>query len=267
LRSHVSDRKPGGTVETLWRRYRRWPTEKNVMLVAEQYLPLVRLVAGRMAHGLPRHADVDSLAQDGFLGLIEAIRRFDAGRGLKFETYAGHRIRWAILDAIRERDSVPRLLRQRQRACAAATAALRERLGREPAEDELREALGLSPGEFTAFRRDAQAARTVALDRPAYTDDAARTVTEGELLADGREEPPWTRAVRSELREFLLRGLVPRERLVLLLYYVEGLSMREIGMMLEMSEPNVSVIHGAVVERLFERLRNRPDLRPDRRPP
>ena len=208
----------------------------------------MKYVAGRIAVGLPASVDRADLVSAGIVGLLEAIERFDPERGPTFEAYAIGRIRGAILDELRAADWVPRSVRAKARAIEAAYQELEARLQRVPTDDELAAAAGMTVAQL---QRRAQRDRR---QRPRGPRGARRH--SGDVLADRREGPAGM-VEEVETREVLaeaVRRLPERERTVLALYYVEALTLAEIGHVLGVTESRVSQIHTKAVIHLRARL-------------
>jgi len=244
------NRLPDEQVQALWKRYRQNPTLEVRNRLAEHYLPLVKYTSERLHAKLPDEVDINDLYQDGFQGLLDALDSFDPGRGVKFETYCTARIRGAILDSLREKDWVPRLVRARAHKLGDARQALQVELGREPTEKELARRLDLERDEFDRLVRDAKAAGVVSLNRKCYETDASRDVCEIDVLEDRRAKEPSLDIQREELRRLVTKGLSKNERLIILLYYYEEMTMKEIGATLDLSESRVSQMHSAILSRL-----------------
>lgn len=223
----------------------------------EHYLPLVRYAAERLHAKLPDEVDVDDLISAGIFGLMDALKAFDRKRGVKFETYCAPRIRGAILDELRSLDWVPRLVRSRAHQLNRAVAALEGDLGRKPTDKELAKQMRLPLKEFLKLRRDAKAVGLVSLSRKWYETDSHKDVREIDVLADKRSEDPFQAAQRRDIRDLVTRGLSRAERLIILLYYFEEMTMKEIGETLDLSESRVSQMHSAILSRLRHQLEKR----------
>lgn len=215
------------------------------------YSPLVKFVAGRVGAGLPSSVDPGDLVSAGIFGLIDAVERFDSDRGVKFETFAVPRIRGAIFDGLRALDWVPRSVRSRAREVESAFHELEMKLGRSPAEDELSAHLGITGTEFQRWLASIASTTVGPLDRALVAGAEPRTLR-GETPdspSGAYEEVEIRKAVRVEVRK-----LPEREKLVLSLYYDEGLTLAEIGGVLGVTESRVSQIHTKAVLQLRSRL-------------
>ena len=244
-------------IQAVWRQYRASPTLEDRNKLAEHYLPLVKYTSERLHTKLPDEVDINDLYQDGFQGLLDALESFDMGRGVKFETYCTARIRGAILDCLREKDWVPRLVRARAHKLGDARQALQVELGREPTERELASHLALGPEDFERLVRDANAAGIVSLNRKCYETDTSKDVCEIDIVEDKKGEEPSQELQRDELRGLVTKGLSKNERLIILLYYYEEMTMKEIGATLDLSESRVSQMHSAILGRLRPLLEGR----------
>ena len=243
------------TVDRWWREFDKRPTKKIRNSLMEHYLPIVRYTAERLSAKLPDEVEVDDLISAGIFGLLDAIKAFDLSRGVKFETYCAQRIRGAILDELRSMDWVPRLVRSRAHTVERARSALEMALGRKPTERELAKKLRISLREFRKLQRDARAVGMVSLSRKWFETDNNRDVREIDVLEDKRSEDPFRHFQSKDVKEWVTRGLSRAERLIIILYYFEEMTMKEIGETLALSESRVSQMHSAILERLRQHLR------------
>lgn len=241
------------TAEELWLRYRETGDKRLEDQIVERHQALVRFIAERICRGLPHSIDVDDLIQEGTFGLIDAIGKFDPERGVKFKTYCSTRIRGAILDALRTQDWVPRLVRQRAAKLAQVRQAWLARYGCEPTDSEIAKALQVDESDLPKMMPKTRPVSIL------FTSDR-RLSSQGDAEADidtlseSGEENPLDRAKRRDLMEVLTRTLTPKERRILELYYHEGLTLREIGLQLGLTESRVCQIHSYVIKRLRERI-------------
>ena len=217
------------------------------------YAPLVRYVVSRMTIALPPSLERSDLVGFGTIGLIDAISRFDLERGLTFQTYAVTRIRGAILDELRRLDWVPRTLRSRMHAVERETALFEQEHGREPAPDELARSTGLSPGEVRATLGAYRNGYVTSLDESWDADGGADEEPRGRQLCDETAELPEEIYDHEESQRRIrqqIRGLDPRMRAVVALYYFEELTFAEVGRVLSVSESRVCQIHGRAIRSL-----------------
>jgi RNA polymerase sigma factor for flagellar operon FliA len=233
-----------------WGEYRKTQSESARNVLMEHYLPLVKANSERLATKLPNEVEIDDLISAGIAGLRDALAMFDHNRGVKFETYCATRIRGAILDALRNRDWVPRLVRARANQLAESRRQLEARLGRTPNATELAEHMGMSELDFDRFMKEARAVGVSSLNRHFSDNDSAREVREIDVVPDARAENPLASLHESDLRRIVTKGLSKNERLILILYYYEEMTMKEIGATLDLSESRVSQMHSAILERL-----------------
>lgn len=241
----------------VWPEYKKTGSEKLRNQLMVHYLPLVKYNAERIYSKLPDEVDIDDLMSAGIFGLMDAIDAFDLERGVKFETYCAPRIRGAILDELRTMDWVPRLVRHRAHKLDDVTRSLEMELGRLPTDDEIARRLGMSKPQFSRLMRDATSVSLISLSRRHYDSDSQRDVLEVDLLQDERQVDPTNDAQRDDLREMVIRGLNRAERLIIILYYYEQMTMKEIGMTLDLSESRVSQMHSAILARLKAQLESR----------
>jgi RNA polymerase sigma factor for flagellar operon FliA len=205
------------------------PELRNRLVV--QYAPLVKYVAGRLRSGLPQNVDTNDLVSEGVFGLIDAIEKFDLGRGLEFQTYAVPRIKGAMIDALRSQDWVPRSVREKLRAIEKAHAVLVERLGRTPTEEEIAAEMGITPKALNGLYAKVSYTSIAAVEDLVVVDDAPAP---GAALEDDAVREALLRHVR-DLRE--------RDQIIVALYYYEGFTLAEIGQVLGVTESRVSQLH------------------------
>ncbi len=255
--------KPQGKAPKVWKRYKQAPTEPLRNKLIEEYLSIVKYTADRLHAKLPDEVELDDLNSAGYFGLIDAIESFDLARGVKFETFCVPRIRGAILDHLRSMDWVPRLVRSRAHKLEAAWRTLEMQLGRRPTDHELADEMTLPLAEFRKLQRDARAVGLISLNRQWFETDSHKEVREIDMLQDKRGEDPFLKAQSKDIKDLVTRGLNRAERLIVVLYYYEEMTMKEIGDALDLSESRVSQMHSAILERLKSQLSDRQkELRP-----
>lgn len=217
-----------------------------------RYAPLVRHAVGSVIRSIPASLDVDDLYSYGTMGLIDAIDRFDAGRGVKFETYALVRIRGYVLDQLRAYDWVPRSTRARLSAVQRGSASLEERLGRQPDRRELAVEMGLTAA--ACERALTEGSRVVlSLDRLVAEGEDGPYPTLLQRLEDERSVNPLLLSERADLRRSLLAALAAlpeRERRLLLLHYKRGWPLRRVAEVLGVSVSRASQLHAQALARL-----------------
>jgi RNA polymerase sigma factor FliA len=236
----------------LWEQYQKNPTEALRNALIEHYLPIVRYTAERVAATLPQSVDIDDLMSTGLFGLIEAIKSFDLGRNVKFKTYCSWRVRGAILDELRANDWVPRLVRNKASMLEQKMREAEAQLGRPATDLELATMMGMSVGELDKLMHEASAVSVCYLSDTASENQEASS--RSDLLADPNATDPIDDLHRKDVMEVLTRELSLRERLIMILYYFEELTMREIGLALDLSESRVCQLHSRIVARLKAKL-------------
>ncbi len=244
--------------EALWQNYlvSKSPATREAIIL--KYAPLVKYVAGRVAIGLPSNVEFDDLVSFGVFGLMDAIEKFDLSRGIKFETYAIARIRGAILDGLRSNDWVPRSVRQKARELERVCAELENYLGRSATDQEISEAMNISIQDFYQLLSEVSCTTLSSLDElwmvHSNEDDSVRVL---DLVKNNDSEDPLHQVEIEEVKTTLanaIDSLPERERMVIALYYYEGLTLKEIGEIMEISESRVSQIHTKAIFRLRGRL-------------
>lgn len=226
-------------------------------LLIERYFNLVRYHGEKVWSRLPDEVELDDLVSAGVFGLMDAIDAFDPSRGVKFETYCVPRIRGAMLDELRNMDWVPRLVRSRARKLSEASKALGDQLGRVPSQEELAGHLNLSATEVERMVNDSNAVNLVSLNKKWYETDGSKDISEIDLIEDQRGEDPTRRIQKSDVMRLVTRGLTRNERLIIILYYYEEMTMKEVGLTLDLSESRVSQMHSNIVSRLQQQLAER----------
>jgi RNA polymerase sigma factor for flagellar operon FliA len=223
----------------------------------EHYSPLVKYAARRLHNGLPDSVEMDDLISAGNLGLMDAISNYDPAKGVKFETYCSPRIRGSILDDLREKDRLPRLVRFRAKQLAKARQLLEARFSRKPTESEIAAELGMDTEEFNRLQRDANVVSLLSLDTKNSDADSEKVIREIEVIKNEKSQDPLAKAEKRDLKDLVTKGLTPAEKLILTLYYYEELTMKEIGITLGLSESRVSQVHSSILARLKAQLHNR----------
>ena len=229
-------------VTALWYKYKENKSVEVRNQLAEYYLPLVRIVGGRLAISLPPHLDKDDLLSSGFFGLLDAIDRFDITRNIKFETYAGVRIRGAMIDYLRAKDWIPVTMRQKIRKYEQTVYRLENELGRSATDKELAEALEISLEDLQVLVGQCNAATVIPLEEYLKTDNAETVDTN-----------PANAMEFLELKDMLAKAidkLSEKERTVISLYYYEELTLKEISLILHLSEARISQLHTKAVMKM-----------------
>ncbi|MEX1023989.1 MAG: FliA/WhiG family RNA polymerase sigma factor [Planctomycetota bacterium] len=214
----------------------------------ERHYPLVRYIAERLLQTLPKSIELDDLISAGLFGLMDAIRGFDADRGIKFKTYCSTRVRGAILDQLRSQDWVPRLVRLKASKIDRALQRLTAEYGREPTHAELAKTLDMDHGSLVNEIQASRAKTMFSLSEKWEDDDGS--VEKVEVLEDKTAEDPVGELNRRDLMGYITRALTHKERFIIEQYYQYGHTMREIGEMLALTESRVCQIHSNVMTRL-----------------
>ena len=251
-------------IPQVWTLYRETGDVEYRNRLIERYMSLVKYNAERIWARLPDGVELDDLISSGMFGLMDAIDAFDLNRGVKFETYCVPRIRGAMLDELRSMDWVPRLVRAKSSKMEASRKALEAKLGRPPRPDELSEALGVPIDQLGNYVGEATAVGLVSLNKKWYETDSYKDVREIDILEDKKSEDPTGRIQNGDLMRLVTKGLNRNERLIIILYYYEDMTMKEIGATLDLSESRVSQMHSSIVARLQAQLtRRKPEFSVD----
>lgn len=237
--------------EKLWLEFSKKPVPELREKIIIEYAGLVKIVAGKLSIYLGHNVEYDDLVGYGTFGLIDAIDKFDYGKGVKFETYASLRIRGAILDQIRKMDWLPRTVRQKQKRIDAAYSKIESETGRMATDEEIAAELEISVDELDSWQNQTKAAGLLSLD------DYLEQGNEGGInsISNGTEEyhQPEQIYEKQEVRQILLEtleSLTEKEKKVILLYYYEELTLKEISAVLEVSESRISQLHTKAIQKL-----------------
>ena len=239
--------------EKLWETYRKAPTPQLREQIIVEYAPLVKLVAGKLVMYLGNNVEYDDLVGYGVFGLIDAIDKFDTSKEVKFETYASLRIKGAILDQIRKMDWIPRTVRQKQRKIDDAAKLVESRTGRQATDDEIAEELGLTTDEFVGWQSQLKVTNLVSLNE--FMEQGNEPVMDARR--NSHFEQPEDVISREELKEVLedaLEDLTEKEKKVILMYYYEDLTLKEISQVLEVSESRVSQLHTKALAKMKKKM-------------
>ncbi|MFM9958299.1 MAG: FliA/WhiG family RNA polymerase sigma factor [Phycisphaerales bacterium] len=241
----------------LWLLYKSDPSEPLRNFFMEKFLHLVRYNAERIYTRLPDEVDIEDLMSAGIFGLMDAIDAFDLDRGVKFETYCAPRIRGAILDELRSMDWVPRLVRHRTGKVERTRQEIEMQTGVTATEEEISKRLGVDAEEVKKILKDGSAVSITSLNRQRYQSDGSREVREIDVIQDETTANPLSEIQRRDLKELLGKGLSRAERLIIVLYYYEEMTMKEIGATLDLSESRVSQMHSSILARLKAHMQHR----------
>ena len=244
-------------VSALWAQYKSCGDENARESLILNYSPLVKYVAGRLSASLPQTVDTADLISYGVFGLIDAIEKFDLERGFKFETYAIARIKGAIIDELRAMDWVPRSVRSRAREIENAYISLENKLKRVPKDAEVAEEMGVTNKELAALLTKLSYTSVVSFEELWVGGDRDEHQSAIGSIADDTAEDPVTVFESEEIKDILagaIDRLPEREKIVIALYYYEGLTLKEIGKVLGVTESRVSQLHTKAVLRMRARL-------------
>ncbi|OHD80187.1 MAG: RNA polymerase sigma factor WhiG [Spirochaetes bacterium RIFOXYC1_FULL_54_7] len=245
--------------EELWVSYKK----KKDPLIREsfikQYAPLVKYVAGKVAATMPHSVDFDDLVGFGVFGLIDAIDKFDPDKNVKFKTYAVTRIRGAIFDELRSIDWVPRSVRQKSKEIEEAIVETEAKLGRPATDSEIAGSMGLTDSEFAKTMLKVSGTSILSLSDVWYTADDSDKVSIGDSIESPSSLNPDAIIEREEIKRVIVQSiqeLPDKEKKVLVLYYYEDLTLKEIGKVLEVTESRISQLHTKAILRLRAKLTN-----------
>ncbi len=247
-----------GDIDALWQKFLTTRADEDRNRIVEHYASLVQIQAARLSRKLPAQISYDEICSAGYDGLIEAVESYDPERKAKFETFCQQRIVGAVMDWLRSLDPQSRTIRNFEKKRMSVREILDAELGRPPMHHEIAKHMGLTQERYDQLSRISQVGREVhfsAMD-PRETNGRGRSSDRAWDIGDSRQAEPASRMARSMLTEFITRGLSREERLVLVLYYFEDLTMAEIGAVLDLSESRVSQIHKDVLTRLRNRFKD-----------
>ncbi|MDR2741562.1 MAG: RNA polymerase sigma factor WhiG [Treponema sp.] len=247
------------TEEELWVEYRQNKDPKIREAFIKQYAPLVKYVAGKVAVGMPHNVEFDDLVGFGVFGLIDAIDRFDPEKNVKFKTYAVPRIKGAIFDELRSIDWVPRSVRQKTKEVEEVMGALEAQLGRSATDQEIARALGMDENEFLKTMMRISATSILSLNDVWFSGDENDKVSIGDSIESPASLNPDVIVEKDEIRQIIINSineLPDKEKKILVLYYYEDLTLKEIGQVMGITESRVSQLHTKAILRLRSRLTN-----------
>jgi len=247
------------TEEELWIQYRRDKDPKIRESFIKQYAPLVKYVAGKVAVGMPHNVEFDDLVGFGVFGLLDAIDKFDPEKNVKFKTYAVTRIRGAIFDELRSIDWVPRSVRQKTREVEDTIGTLEAQLGRTATDQEIARAMGMDEEEFLKTMQRISSTSILSLNDVWFSGDENDKLSIGDSIESPSSLNPDVIVEKEEIRRVIVDAiseLPEKEKKILVLYYYEDLTLKEIGQVLEVTESRVSQLHTKAILRLRSRLTN-----------
>ena len=244
-------------ITEVWEEYHKTHSEKLRNYLMEKFLPLVRYNAERIYKRLPDEVDIEDLMSAGVFGLMDAVDAFDLERKVKFETYCAPRIRGAILDELRSMDWVPRLVRHRTAKFESVRQKIEMETGTPASDSQVSERIGIQGEEFDKLKRDGSPVNMRSIHGRCFPNDGGRDVREVDVIRDESQANPLREVQRKDLKDLVTKGLTRAERLIVVLYYYEGMTMREIGATLDLSESRVSQMHTSILLRLKAQMQHR----------
>jgi len=247
-------------VTALWKKYLKTRNNDYRNALVEHYASLVHIQAARLSRKLPAQITYDEICSAGYDGLIEAVEGYNPDRKAKFETFCQQRIIGAVMDWLRSLDPQSRTVRNFEKRRMSVREMLDAELGHPPMHDEIARRMGISQDRYDQLARISQLGREVhfsAMDPRGNSDARGRSGERAWDVGDPHQTDPSAKMGRTMLTEFITRGLSQEERLVLILYYYEDLTMAEIGVVLDLSESRVSQIHKDVIMRLRNRFKGK----------
>ena len=247
------------TEDELWLEYKKTRSPQLRDKFIRQYMPLVKYVAGKLAVGMPGSVEFDDLVGFGQFGLLDAIEKFDPGKNVKFKTCAVTRIRGAIFDELRQLDWVPRSVRQKSREIEDTIVDLESKLGRTATDAEIAEKMGVSEAEYQQTVMKVSGTSVLSLNDVWYSGNDNDHMSIGDSIESPSSLNPDVIVEREEIRKVIVEAineLPEKEKMVIVLYYHEDLTFKEIGQVLEVSESRISQLHTRANLRLRAKLTN-----------
>ncbi len=244
-------------IEEVWDHFLQQRDTPSRDILWKYYLPQVKYTAERLHARFPQHVELDDFYSVGIEGLLDAIYKFNPSKNTKFETYCVQRIKGAIFDNLRKNDRVPRLVRARAKKLQEVTQRLEAIFGRCPSDEELAEELDMSLDEFYHFQRDANASSLISLNKSFSETDGEEEYSELNLLTNHKSSDPFYEILKKDLKEFVTKGFSRQEQMIIILYYFEKMTMREIGDTLGISESRVCQMHSSIIARFRSQLKTR----------
>ncbi len=235
----------------LWEDYAAAKSPEIREKIILEYAPLVKVVAGRLSMYLGYNVEYEDLVSYGIFGLIDAIDKFDCLKDVKFETYASLRIRGAILDQIRKMDWIPRTIRQKQKRIDAAIKEIETQYGRSATDEEIAKILGITDDEYLDWQSQMKITNVVSLNE--FLEQGSEVSNEAGSTKSAAFDSPEEILERDELKKMLAQALellTEKERKVILLYYYEDLTLKEISNILEVSESRISQLHTRALQKM-----------------
>ncbi len=249
----------------LWEEYGKTRSTEVREKIILEYAPLVKMVAGRLSMYLGYNVEYEDLVSYGVFGLIDAIDKFNALKDVKFETYASLRIRGAILDQIRKMDWIPRTIRQKQKRIDAAIREIETKYGRSATDEEIARSLGITNDEYIDWQSQMKVTNVVSLNE--FLEQGSEIPNDSSHTHSAQFDGPEEVIERDELKNMLAQSLellTEKEKKVILLYYYEDLTLKEISSILEVSESRISQLHTRALQKMREKLGNYMGILTDR---
>lgn len=247
------------TEEDLWLDYKKNKNPAIRDFFIKQYAPLVKYVAGKLAVGMPSNVEFDDLVGFGVFGLLDAIEKFEPDKNVKFKTYAVTRIRGSIFDELRSMDWVPRSVRQKTREIETTVVELEAKLGRTASDSEIASAMGMSEADFQHTLFKISGTSILSLNDVWYSGDDSDRISIGDSIESPSSLNPDVIVEKEEVKRVIVQAieeLPEKEKMVLVLYYYEDLTLKEIGQVLNVTESRVSQLHTKANLRLRAKLTN-----------
>lgn len=245
--------------DELWEQYKKTHSPALRDKFIRQYMPLVKYVAGKVATGMPNNVEFDDLVGFGQFGLLDAIEKYDTSKNVKFKTYAVTRIRGAIFDELRQIDWLPRSVRQKSREIEDTITELEAKLGRSASDSEIADALGISEEQYHKEVMKVSGTSILSINDPWHSGDDGDNMSIGDSIESPASLNPDVIVEREEVRKVIIQAineLPEKEKMVIVLYYHEDLTFKEIGEVLEVSESRISQLHSKANLRLRAKLTN-----------
>jgi len=247
----------------LWDKYKKTGDSLLREKIILKYSSLVKYIAGRIALNMPPHIEFDDLVSYGIFGLIDAIEKFDPDRGIKFKTYAATRIRGAIYDELRVLDWIPRSVRQKAKELEDTYSLIENKLGRSAKDKEVADMMGISLDELNVLIKEVSCTTVISLDDIWHIGDDDDEISISDTVVGTTVSRPETDLEKEEIKKLIIDsiGKLPeREKQIIALYYYEGLTLKEIGKVLSVTESRISQLHTKAILRLKGRLNKLKDI-------
>ncbi len=255
--SRIYEKYKGENEQNLWRRYRSEHSLEIREFFVEQYSALVKYVAGKVAIGMPQNVEFDDLVSYGSFGLLDAIEKFDPERDIKFKTYAMTRIRGAIFDELRSIDWIPRSIRQKAKQVEETISMLENKMGHTVDDEDIAKEMNLSVDELHTLLTKISGTSMISLNDIWYLGEDSGEISFMETLESSSNLNPDTLIEKEEIKSIIvesIQNLPEKEKKVVVLYYYEDLTLKEIGEVLDVTESRISQLHTKAIMRLRGKL-------------